>query len=145
MEYKPEDLDQCGDDDSPSLKAEIDFLRKALAQVYDLTGVTATEDGWVVDSHDSGNLEAYYAELYAWCIWRQLQNPVVIIPEPPKVSEWQDASGNGHTLSQPDENLQPTLRKRPISEPKASSTGEDGRSQEESADGGKAVMEEAND
>jgi hypothetical protein len=31
------------------------------------------------------------------------------------------------------------------SEPKASSTGEDGRSQEESADGGKAVMEEAND
>jgi hypothetical protein len=31
------------------------------------------------------------------------------------------------------------------SEPKASSTGEDGRSQEEAADGGKAVMEEAND
>jgi hypothetical protein len=31
------------------------------------------------------------------------------------------------------------------SEPQASSTGEDGRSQEEAADGGKAVMEEAND
>jgi hypothetical protein len=110
MEYKPEDLEQCGDDDSPSLMAEIRFLRKALAQAYDLTGVTATEDGWVVDSHDSGNTAEAYPDLYEWCAWRQLQNPVVIIPEPSD------------------------------SEPKASSTGEDGRSQE-AADGGKAVME----
>jgi hypothetical protein len=119
MEYKPVDVtdltpDYCGSwicaEELRATIAEIDFLRKALAQAYDLTGMTATEDGWVVDSHDSGNTAEAYPDLYEWCVWRQMQNPVVIIPEPSD------------------------------SEPKASSTGENGRSQE-AADGGKAVME----
>jgi hypothetical protein len=55
----------------------------------------------------------------------------------PKVAEWQDASGNGRTLSQPDDNLQPTLRKRPISEPKAKEETQAGASQEGSAGCGK--------
>lgn len=79
---------ECSDDDVafeilkedlPLLLGEVRFLRKALGQAYALTGMTATDDGWVVDSHDKGNTKDAYPDLYEWCMERQRLNPVKIV------------------------------------------------------------------